>query len=162
MNANKSRQIGYEVVMHQIGFSGRHSAPMVWATCKGKGAKRRALAEALLQLHSSCSVTGMTVVQRGGAGDGRIVAEHRNADAYMCAGEHYTAAIVVEPNGRIVALRATSRDSRVRSTDPVVYTPEVLSSEWRAAAVRATALEAAAALGGVLGDPAPMALAAAG
>lgn len=143
--------------MHEFGFNGRHSAPMSWALCSGKGAKRRALDEARIQIHSSCSVTGITVVQRGGAADGRIVLELSNPDAYMCAGWVYTAAIIVEPNGRILALRATSRDSRVRSTDPVVYRAEVLEPEWLGAAIRATAAEAVAALGGILAEEAPIA-----
>jgi hypothetical protein len=120
--------ITYQVIVHELAFSGRQGAACPIGTFRGKAAKQRAIDAARAESNDRVSVTSVEVVQRGGKGDGCVVALFRNPDAYMTAGHAYCAGIYVDRRSKdIIGVYAISRDSRVKHTSPPSYTFEVLT-----------------------------------
>jgi hypothetical protein len=120
--------ITYQVIVHELAFSGVNGAPCPIGTFRGKRARTRAIDAARAESNDRVSVTAVQVVQQGGKGDGCVVALFRNPDAYMPAGHAYCAAIYVDARTKeIIGVYALSRDSRVQHTSPPAYTLEVLT-----------------------------------
>ena len=119
--------ITYQVTVHELAFSGVQGAPCPFGTFRGKRARERAVEAARIESQDRCSITSVDVVQRGGKGDGTVVARFANPNAYMTAGHSYCAGIYVDRRTKdIIGVYAVSRDSREPRTSPPSYTFEVL------------------------------------
>lgn len=119
--------VQYQVIVHELAFSGVQGAPCPIGTFKGKRAKQRAIDAARAEAGDRVSVTSVEVVQQGGKGDGVVVALFRNPDAFMPAGHSYCAGIYVCPKTKdIIGVYAVSRDSRLPHTSAPAYTFERL------------------------------------
>lgn len=132
MSKSTKPAVSYTVTIIELAYSGVRGAPLVWATCTGKGAKQRAIDCAEREFPTRASIISVTVHQVGGAHDGEIVWQKRNPDAYMQGGIPYCAGIYVKAGGEIMAVHAVSRDTRTADMrKPPTYTEEVLQGAWQ-------------------------------
>lgn len=117
----------YQVIVHELAFSGVQGAPCVAAVWRGPRARQRALDHAEVEATDRVSITAIEVKQIGGSRDGQVIKRIENPNAYMPAGYSYCAGIYIDPRTRdIVGVYAVSRDSREQHTSPPQYTFEVL------------------------------------
>lgn len=117
----------YQVIVHELAFSGVPGVPCLIAVWRGPAARRKAIEHAKAEAADRVSVTAVEVVQVGGAADGVVIERVSNPNAYMPAGHPYCAGIYVDRKGDIIGVYAVSRDSRERHTSPPNYTFEVLT-----------------------------------